>query len=793
MAPTNQDSVSQYPDGHYGALSAEQQEALDKFKSLVAERGYSDYEQATPAHEIKLLRFLRARRWDVEAAYTQFDDTEKWRSANEIDKLYETIDTEAFKELRTLYPQWVGRRDRTGAPVYVWRPQSLTGSIVAGSEKLASKPEFSKAKTDGKTTASLICFAALYENLLRFTQPLSTQLVDRKHAEVPITLSTYIMDVSGVSVLQFWSLKNHLHTLAFLASAYYPETLGTIFIVGAPPFFSTVFGWIKGWLDPVTVSKIRIVGRDDVLSSLEEIVEKCHIPKQYGGELEYNFGDAPALDPALKDTFTWAGEYSSLPLAPLIWEPVEGSPDKVACLRVGSDNGQTVRETVCTIPQGWRVAEQNGSCPPFSTRILSAEKETEATQQSDVLKLLPLVYRNESGDPCHFIDNVQAVIDLELDLSQPALLMRWLWMTSSPATPPPLHNHIMIDRQISLMERLDMHLVWTARRTFIKPMPRFLLEPAFWTEYLHDGFPSGNRPQATGFSRSVSIPNIAWDTAADIYFPPNFDESKKYPLVLSAHPIGSCKEQTSGNVYGKAMAEAGVVPRFVENPEFSVADFRVVVDYAETLPYVDSERIGVLGICGGGGYALNAAMTDYRLKCTIGITPVNFGLLAREGFAQFNPTGTLEAIAKQRTFEAQGAERSVLQYLPPTVDEAKKMTTNPDVSEATEYYKTDRGRAANGCTSGLLSYNSSALAWDAFNHAEMLMTKPFMVVVGGMPGSFGAYRDALEVHGRAASKEKEVVVLPGVSHYSLYDKPESVKPALEKVIPFLKKHLSKVA
>ncbi|OAA59963.1 hypothetical protein ISF_05974 [Cordyceps fumosorosea ARSEF 2679] len=306
---------------------------------------------------------------------------------------------------------------------------------------------------------------------------------------------------------------------------------------------------------------------------------------------------------------------------------------------------------------------------------------------------------------------------------------------------------------------------------------------------------------------TVSIPNIAWETAADIHYPQNFDEAKKYPLVLSAHPIGSCKEQTSGNVYGKALADAGFVviafdasfqgasgghPRFIENPEFRVADFRAVVDYAQALPYVDATRIGVLGICGGGGYALNAGMTDHRLRCTVAITPVNFGRLMREDFAQFDPVGTLEAIAKQRTAEAQGAERHVLQYLPPTVAAANAMTTDPDLVEATDYYK-ERARAPNGCASGLLSYNSSALAWDAFNHAEVLMTKPIMVVVGDIPGSFGAYRDALEVNGRAASKEKELVVLPGVSHYSLYDKPESVKPALDKVVPFLKKHLGEVA
>ena len=308
--------------------------------------------------------------------------------------------------------------------------------------------------------------------------------------------------------------------------------------------------------------------------------------------------------------------------------------------------------------------------------------------------------------------------------------------------------------------------------------------------------------------KSVNIPNIAWDMAADIYYPDDFDDMKRYPAVVSAHPIGSCKEQTSGNIYGKAMVEAGFVvvafdasfqgasgghPRFIENPEFRVSDFRFVVDFVQTLSYVDHERIGVLGICGGGGYALNAIMTDYRLKCCVGITPVNFGRLFREEFAGFDPVGTVEKIAVQRAAEARGTVRNATNYLPSTVEEAKKMTTDPDVVQATEYYKTDRGKAENGCTSGLFSFNSAAMAWDAFNHAETLLTRPFMVVAGDIPGSFGAYRDAHEVHGRAGSKDKHIVVVPGVSHYMLYDKDEAVKPALEQALPFLKKHLGEVA
>ncbi|KAL7938261.1 alpha/beta-hydrolase [Trichoderma chlorosporum] len=310
--------------------------------------------------------------------------------------------------------------------------------------------------------------------------------------------------------------------------------------------------------------------------------------------------------------------------------------------------------------------------------------------------------------------------------------------------------------------------------------------------------------------KTISIPNIAWEMAADVHFPPDFDEAKKYPVVVSAHPIGSCKEQTSGNVYGRALAEAGFVvvafdasfqgasggePRFVENPEFRVSDFRYVVDYVQRLPYVDPERIGVLGICGGGGYAINATMTDYRFKCCVAITPANYGRLSRNGFAHFEPAQALEKMAKQRTLEALGSDRNVIDFLPPTIEDAETMTMDVsmdvDVVEAAEYYKTSRGMAPNGATSSLFSFNSAALTWDAFNHANVLLTRPFMVIVGDIPGSFGALLDAHEIYGAAGSEEKHLVILPAVSHYMLYDQPEAVGPALEKAVPFLQKHLGK--
>ncbi|HGM6414258.1 TPA: alpha/beta hydrolase [Stenotrophomonas maltophilia] len=306
---------------------------------------------------------------------------------------------------------------------------------------------------------------------------------------------------------------------------------------------------------------------------------------------------------------------------------------------------------------------------------------------------------------------------------------------------------------------------------------------------------------------SVKIRNsdMYWDIAADIHFPPGFDKSKRYPAIISAHPIGSCKEQTSGNVYGAALAKEGFVviafdasfqgasggePRFIEDPTLRVEDFRHVVDYLVTLPYVDDARIGVLGICGGGGYSINAAMTERRIKAVGTVTGANYGRLFREGFSNFDPIGALEAIAAQRTAEARGEALRVDDLLPPSVEAGRQAGIKDiDVLEATDYYRTPRGQKPHGLNRPLFSHQSAAVGWDAFHLAEVLLTQPLMVVVGDKVGGFGAYRDGCEIIGRAASRKKELVVVEGWSHYDLYDKPEPVGQALAKLIPFYKDNL----
>lgn len=137
-------------------------------------------------------------------------------------------------------------------------------------------------------------------------------------------------------------------------------------------------------------------------------------------------------------------------------------------------------------------------------------------------------------------------------------------------------------------------------------------------------------------TKEVQFKNKAWDSSGTLHFPETFSESKKYAAIVVAHPISSCKEQTA-SIYASKMAKLGYVclafdgstqgasggiGRYEEDPATRVADFSYVVDYLVTLKFVDEEHIGVLGICGGGAYSVNAAMTERRFKAVASVVGV---------------------------------------------------------------------------------------------------------------------------------------------------------------------------
>lgn len=167
---------------------------------------------------------------------------------------------------------------------------------------------------------------------------------------------------------------------------------------------------------------------------------------------------------------------------------------------------------------------------------------------------------------------------------------------------------------------------------------------------------------------NVYFPNkLGITVAGNIYYPADFDASKSYAAIVIVPPAGGVKEQTAG-IYAEKLAgkgfitlpidpsyqgESGGEPRYREEPLARVEDIRGAVDHLTSLPYVDENRIGALGICAGGGYVVNAAMTERRIRAVGTSVPVNAGRENRAGGSQ-TAIATLEAIVGQRTAERHG-------------------------------------------------------------------------------------------------------------------------------------------
>ncbi|RXK38680.1 hypothetical protein M231_03990 [Tremella mesenterica] len=342
-----------YPDGHLGHLSPDQRQSFSDFKQLCVDKGI--YRPATtdipPSHDdATLLRYLRARKFQIQPAYEQFASTEKWRKENRLVELFETIDVDEYEETRRLYPQWTGRRDKRGFPLYVFEVAPLDVKGVADYERAKS---LKGADTDDRPAPpKMLRLFALYESLTRFVAPFCTAS-RRPNPETPITQGNNIIDVSSVSLRQFWALRNHLQDSSQLATAHYPETLDKIFIIGAPGFFSTIWSWVKRWFDPIVVAKMHICGPNDVLSTLSEYIDPQHIPVKYGGQLQWSFGDLPSLDPVMLEHLQWAEgaerakEGRSWPIGPVKWDVAEDG--RMVAVAVGTKDGKGRKERVVVV------------------------------------------------------------------------------------------------------------------------------------------------------------------------------------------------------------------------------------------------------------------------------------------------------------------------------------------------------------------------------------------------------------------------------------------------------------
>lgn len=289
--------------------------------------------------------------------------------------------------------------------------------------------------------------------------------------------------------------------------------------------------------------------------------------------------------------------------------------------------------------------------------------------------------------------------------------------------------------------------------------------------------------------------------SAVLYYPEGFDKSKQYPAIVVTHPGGGVKEQTAG-LYAEKLSKNGFVtiaydasyqgestgePRQLENPYVRTEDVSAVIDYFTTLPFVDNERIGAFGICAGGGYSVNAAINDRRIKAVSTVSAVNIGAMINRGWLgdqdPKNAIPFLENGSAARTAEANGADDIMM----PMAPENEEDTPYIDLKEAWEYYHTDRAQCATSPGVGTARSLNQLVTYDAFNFANLYLTQPLLVVAGSVAESKWMSDDLME---RAASDNKRLYVVEGSNHMKLYDIPKYVDEAVSQVAPFFEEQLS---
>ncbi|HEK1689307.1 TPA: alpha/beta hydrolase [Pseudomonas putida] len=302
----------------------------------------------------------------------------------------------------------------------------------------------------------------------------------------------------------------------------------------------------------------------------------------------------------------------------------------------------------------------------------------------------------------------------------------------------------------------------------------------------------------------VSFKNqFQMNTVGNLFVPENLKPNTRYPAIIVGHPMGAVKEQ-SANLYAQKLAEQGFVtlaidlsfwgesdgrPRNLVSPDIYAEDFSAAVDYLGAQGFVDRNRIGVLGICGSGSFAISAAKIDPRMKAIATVSMYDMGAANRNGLkhavtVEQRKKAIAEAAA-QRDVEFAGGDTL---YTSGTVD---KLTEHSNAIEREfyDFYRTPRGEFTPKGLSPLLTThptltsNVRFMNFYPFNDIETISPRPMLFIAGE-----GAHsREFSEEAYRLAGEPKELVIVPGAGHVDLYDRVALIP--FGKLTSFFREHL----
>jgi len=310
-------------------------------------------------------------------------------------------------------------------------------------------------------------------------------------------------------------------------------------------------------------------------------------------------------------------------------------------------------------------------------------------------------------------------------------------------------------------------------------------------------------------SDSVTVQKVSFknqynmQVTGNLVTPKNLNRQAKTPAIIVGHPMGAVKEQSS-MLYAQKLAEQGFItlaidlsfwgesegqPRNLVAPELYTEAFSAAVDYLGTTDFIDRDRIGVLGICGSGGFSISAAKIDPRLKAVATISMYDMGAVTRNGLKHSVTLEQRKALlvkaAEQRYTEYTTGKGIFLSYLPaqPTAE------TDPVTREFWDFYRTPRGIAIpEGMTleqtqNRMLTSEVRFMNFYPFNDIESISPRPLLFITGDQAHSKEFSEDAFQ----RATEPKELYYVKGAGHVDLYDRADLIP--WEKLTDFYQKNL----
>lgn len=285
--------------------------------------------------------------------------------------------------------------------------------------------------------------------------------------------------------------------------------------------------------------------------------------------------------------------------------------------------------------------------------------------------------------------------------------------------------------------------------------------------------------------------------AADLYVPTEMDMNTRYPAIIVGHPFGAVKEQCAG-LYAQEMAKRGFValafdasyqgesggtPRHTVSPDALVEDFSASVDWLGVQSFVDRERIGVIGLCGSGGFSVCAASIDPRIKALATVSMYDMGRATRNGLGDGMTDEQRKAmfaeVAAQRWREAEGMEPRIRFGTPEQLPE----NTNAVQKEFFDYYRNPQ-RGQHPRYQGTRFTSQAALTnFYPFAQIKEISPHPVLFIAGENAHSRYFSEDAY----KQAGEPKELYIVPGANHVDLYDQREKIP--FDKLTKFFTEYL----